>query len=302
MKIIIILIFIVLFVFNKECRILALSGGGAHGSYEAGVIKQLSDMGIRWDIITGVSTGSLNGIALAMFDEKYQDYAINKLKDIWFNITQKDVYRRNWNPLWDQSLYDNTPFNNTIYKFVSDIGNHIKRNIIIGAVCFNTGKLVLFYKENMTTVDDIVNVAMSSSAAPLLFPPHLYKDDYYVDGGLFSNEIIKPGIEYCLNNNLTDIIIDIVSCDQPVLELSTKKIKSDHLISIIVRDYNIALNALLNHELYPDCAKSKRVFSMYIYRPNMTLPGGWFNFEHKYLVDAFKIGYITSPIKTRYCI
>jgi predicted acylesterase/phospholipase RssA len=48
---------------EKYCYALALSGGGSHGCYETGVIWGLLHYGdpdnYRWDVISGVSAGSI---------------------------------------------------------------------------------------------------------------------------------------------------------------------------------------------------------------------------------------------------
>lgn len=296
------ILLLILSVYTDKCHILALSGGGAHGSFQAGVIKQIHEKGVTWDVITGISAGSLNAIGLALFPKEKQQTAIDNLQQIWYNITRNSVYKHNLYPPWDQSLYDNTPLNTTIYNFVLQTPGTIQRNIVIGSVCFNTGKLELFYASDMSDISDIVHVVMASTSSPLLFPPHLYRGKYYVDGGLFSNQIIAPGINYCFDNNKTDIKITVISCDQPVKEITTEEINNYHLLGAFLRDYDIGVDALLNHELYTDCSKSKYQFPMYIYLPQDTLPGGWFDFEHNDLVTSFKIGYVTQPNITRYCM
>ena len=49
---------------DKKCRALVLSGGGARGAYEAGVVWGLTHYGdpsdYYWDVHTGVSAGSIN--------------------------------------------------------------------------------------------------------------------------------------------------------------------------------------------------------------------------------------------------
>lgn len=53
----------------EYCRALALSGGGSNGSWEAGVIWGLVNYGnpddYTWDVLTGVSAGSINTVGLA---------------------------------------------------------------------------------------------------------------------------------------------------------------------------------------------------------------------------------------------
>ena len=52
-----------------SCTALALSGGGSNGAWEVGVIWGLYHYGIpqdfAYDVITGVSAGSINTIAMA---------------------------------------------------------------------------------------------------------------------------------------------------------------------------------------------------------------------------------------------
>ena len=42
-------------------KALVLGGGGAKGSYEVGVWKALNKLNMKFDIVTGVSIGSING-------------------------------------------------------------------------------------------------------------------------------------------------------------------------------------------------------------------------------------------------
>ena len=51
------------------CRALVLSSGGSNGAWEAGVIHGLINNGnpsdFEWDVISGVSFGAMNTVALA---------------------------------------------------------------------------------------------------------------------------------------------------------------------------------------------------------------------------------------------
>jgi predicted acylesterase/phospholipase RssA len=54
---------------EKECKALILSGGANNGAWEAGVIWGLLHNGdpkdYEWDVISGISAGSLNTAALS---------------------------------------------------------------------------------------------------------------------------------------------------------------------------------------------------------------------------------------------
>lgn len=48
---------------DGKCRVLALRGGGVHGSFEVGVFKafveKLDPIDVQYDIVSGVSIGAL---------------------------------------------------------------------------------------------------------------------------------------------------------------------------------------------------------------------------------------------------
>lgn len=61
-----------------------LQGGGAKGAFQAGVIYGLKERGIKFNIISGTSIGSINGYYI------YTDN-IEKLKQTWLSIDQKEI-------------------------------------------------------------------------------------------------------------------------------------------------------------------------------------------------------------------
>jgi predicted acylesterase/phospholipase RssA len=56
---------------GKVCRALVMSGGANKGAYEAGVVHGLSHLlngtDAYYDVVSGVSAGSLNSAAMAMW-------------------------------------------------------------------------------------------------------------------------------------------------------------------------------------------------------------------------------------------
>ena len=47
-------------------RAIVLGGGGTRGSYEVGVWRALNELGIDYQIVTGTSIGSINGVFMAI--------------------------------------------------------------------------------------------------------------------------------------------------------------------------------------------------------------------------------------------
>lgn len=301
----ILLLFILLLTGGRDgCRILSLSGGGAHGAFQGGVLNKLHDSGKRWDIITGISVGSLNGMMLGMFRPQDQQKGMDLITTVWLNITSSDVYRWNWDPLYDQSLLDNSALNKTINTLAVQYGGIAQRDIIIGSVNLNTGMLRLFNRTELNSPKRSSDIVMASSSIPLIFPPRFLDGNYYVDGGTFSNELIRPAIQYCRDHGYADvdITIDIIICSPPINTITNKEIEKDYIFGLGSRAYDILSNVIANHELYSQCNNKQEVFPMYIYKPYSPYPGGLLDFNHADLVKMFNIGYnIKEPEVGKYC-
>lgn len=64
---------------------LVLEGGGAKGSYHAGVYKAIEEMGIEISAVAGSSIGALNGAMIIQDD--YQ-----KCHDLWYDMSYSMVF------------------------------------------------------------------------------------------------------------------------------------------------------------------------------------------------------------------
>lgn len=57
--------------YSKSCKALVLSGGGNNGAWEAGIMWGLAHYGnpddFHWDVVTGISAGSINAAGSAGF-------------------------------------------------------------------------------------------------------------------------------------------------------------------------------------------------------------------------------------------
>ena len=77
---------------------LVLSGGGARGAYQVGVLAGLSELGVLddplrpVDILVGASAGALNAAMLAAHAERPAE-GIAALEQLWGGIEAKDVFR-----------------------------------------------------------------------------------------------------------------------------------------------------------------------------------------------------------------
>lgn len=77
---------------NKEPKLgLVLSGGGAKGAYEVGVIRALAELGIEPEVISGASIGSVNGAIVAGASSIRA--AADELSMVWSGIDSKKILK-----------------------------------------------------------------------------------------------------------------------------------------------------------------------------------------------------------------
>ena len=132
---------------QDSCRALVLSGGGNNGSWETGVLWGLLNYGTpsdyTWDVVTGVSAGSINSSALAGWPVGQETEAVQWMSDLWKNLHSSDVWQ-DWSFGKTEGItmkggaVDNSPLLNflrtTLSKF-SDFG----RRVTMATVNVDTG-------------------------------------------------------------------------------------------------------------------------------------------------------------------
>lgn len=101
---------------DGKCRVLALRGGGVHGSFELGVLKafveNLDPEEIAYDYVSGVSVGAINASILALYPPGEEKEAIKELEEMYFKYQPQD-YWSFWphyvlEPFYKQSFVDNS--------------------------------------------------------------------------------------------------------------------------------------------------------------------------------------------------
>jgi len=209
---------------------LIFQGGGALGSYQAGVYEALHEAGIEPDYLIGVSIGAINGAIIA---GNPIEKRLEKLRAFWNKITERpvslfeldgDFFRRmfatasayaSWNlgqpgffkphfvsPVFSKlgsesatSLYDISPLRESLTEFVDfDLINNRSMRFAIGAVNVQTGNLVYFDNRMEEIGQEHV---IASASVPFTFPMTKIGTDHYWDGGLVSKtpliHLLKQG-------------------------------------------------------------------------------------------------------------
>jgi predicted acylesterase/phospholipase RssA len=180
----------------SECNILSLSGGGSFGAVEAGILDGLvssEQIPSQFDVITGISAGGLNAGFLYHFQNVTS--AIPKLQELYSTTKTADIYESDIFGIFSRwSIYNNKPLENTLNQVLGHTNQTANPPIVlIGASNVLTEQLDVFSFHDLS-FQEKVDVLMSTTAIPFIFPPRTFRNGLYVDGGVISNEMITQAI------------------------------------------------------------------------------------------------------------
>lgn len=212
---------------------LVLSGGGARGAYEVGVLSYLYDeltrvrggIAPRVDMVCGTSVGAINGCYLAahMADPIS---GVRRLVDLWTSVVFERVLRfgaRHALKLprvlmgggeGEAGIFDVQPMVELVTREISwkmlarTVRRGVLRAVSVSATEIATGRTTLFidtapdvpmptgFGSRVVLRQGIVGPqhALASAAIPLVFPPVRIGSLLYCDGGLRQNTPIAPAI------------------------------------------------------------------------------------------------------------
>lgn len=168
-------------------RALVISGGGAYGAFQVGVIKRLTELGKRWDIIAGVSVGAINALQMAMYPVSQQDTGARVLEQFWYDIKSNETVYRNWTiPILEGLLgkggmFDTAPLESFLRaRFKPELLSLSGVLLRLGATGLSSGQIVFGTEKS----HDVVKWVMASAAFPGAFPPVEIDGEKWVDGGI----------------------------------------------------------------------------------------------------------------------
>lgn len=177
-------------------KALILSGGSNKGAIQVGALKAILENNINFDLVIGVSIGSLNSVYFAY---KPNLEGIRELEKIWLNVKKEDIFGdirisilmnflRN-----KESLFSNEKLKQFIIK-TSPVRtfSELTLKCYIIALDIKAGKEYIFGKNKYERILDAI---LSSTALIPFFPPYKYKNMELIDGGFYSNLPYKIAID-----------------------------------------------------------------------------------------------------------
>jgi len=198
--------------------VLVLQGGGALGSYQAGVYQALHEAGIEPDWIIGTSIGAINASVIAGNEPENR---LPRLKQFWKKMEQNPIWNfRDAFPGFNEKLsywstvtngipgffrpnplahagdfyplgpehagyYSTAPLEQTLGELVDfDLVNRCKPRLTVGAAHVRTSMMRYFDSRDCELGAKHI---MASGALPPAFPAVRIEDELYWDGGILSN-------------------------------------------------------------------------------------------------------------------
>jgi len=212
---------------------LVLSGGGARGAYQVGVLQQIARQHpeFSFPIITGVSAGAINAAFIASHREDLAQ-ATEQLAQRWSKLTTSTVMRTDVPSLLGNAmriagtvatggariapatrgLVDTRPLRRFLETLVKP--ENIEANIrdgrlqalAVSATSYRTGDSITFVQgspdtsmwdrfRRLSRADRIgVDHVLASAAIPLFFPACQVKGEYFGDGSLRQPYPLAPAV------------------------------------------------------------------------------------------------------------
>jgi len=239
----------------KQYKIgLVLGGGGSRGFAHLGVVKALEEMGIKPDVISGASAGSIAGSLLA--DGKTPEEALEVVKNKgFFQYTSIRIPRSGFFSL--KGLADQLRNTYSVKKIEA-----LKIPFYVAVTNLNKGKIEYLHQ------GPLLRSVIASSSIPVLFEQVKIGDNYYVDGGLLDNLPHKPIKSICEKIISVNLI--------PVKETSNVR----GMKNVISRVLDLAVNLTIQ--------KAREESDLFI-EPKALMPYGYLS--NKKADEVFKIGY-----------
>lgn len=271
-------------------KALVLSGGGAHGAYEVGVLKKLLLIdNTEYDIISGISVGAINAAFLAQFKDN-PSKAWAALKAQW-DLTDNHRIKRNWflgplAALWKSSVYSTSPLHKWLeHDLDAEAIKTSGKKLRVVTVSMNTGESKIVTEQD----DNLAQWVAASAAFPVMFEPVTIGDNSYLDGGIRS---VTP-LGEAIAAGATDI--DVIMCSNP--DILKKFVGKHKTLKIAIRTLELLTNQIMRDDLKVCQLKNKidgyKTIKLRIFKPEIDLDDvmSSLDFDPDAIQKLIKLGY-----------
>lgn len=234
---------------TEERTALVLPGGGAKGAFQVGVLQVLREQGFTYDVISGISVGSLNGAMLATGQ-------FERMIEVWKHLSPSQVYReKTLAGLVRRYLqykiglgkppvakYNNGPLHSLLRKLLEGRTTTVPFNF--GYVKLESGRYIrasIPHQEPHAINEGDIRRILASTAIPAVFNPVSVNGHRCVDGGLRDISPISQVLPY---NPHRAIIIPTKPLDG-----LPRPVKSRDIIDIAFRSIDIMMDEIFYEDI-----------------------------------------------------
>ena len=206
----------------SKCRALCLEGGGDAGSWQAGVIsgfvKNLPASEVQYDVISGISVGSMNGLYIATYPKGSEPQMVDDLLSRWRDLSRDKVFKP-WSGFYavsmieaflnKPSILDNSPLKDSLDDYMKD--KEIYRKLSIGITDATNADVLIFDLDEIPKAN-ITQLILDSTSMPAVFPYQIKEELVLMDGGVMINIDVHSAVRRCkeLGFEDKDIIVDAI--------------------------------------------------------------------------------------------
>jgi len=249
-----------------------LTGGGARGAYQAGVLKAISELFPGFDypfpVICGSSAGALNAVGLGGGGEIFR-HSVEQLESLWLNLSSDKVYHSDyWSVAKNMgqfvkgfvtgdgidipgSMFDCSPLRKLLstevdFKQLStNIKHHDIKAVSVTCCGYRSGQSVSFFQgeegiEGWQSGQRLgvrtkltLDHLMASSAIPTLFPPVKINREYFGDGVARNMAPLSPAVHLGANRILV-IGVSANKTNRHIRKECKKQPKLPHILEHVI--------------------------------------------------------------------
>lgn len=194
---------------TEKKKALVLGGGGSRGSYTLGVLQILRKQGFRFDLVTGISIGSIIGAVFASdqdLDEQEMIDAFSEesMRAGLFHFPERAAVLKDrlvsfneYIELFQKGGPDIDPLKDAYLKlFDFEAFRKSETDFACFSADLTLNRMAVFEKKNMRTKEDAMQAMLASAA---FFPGFRYvkiKDHFYADGGYLKYSLGTYALEH----------------------------------------------------------------------------------------------------------
>lgn len=192
---------------------LVLGGGGARGFAHLGVIQAMFELGLKPDIISGTSAGSIIGamIAAGRTPQECLEFFIGKKM---LHFARPTMSKKGIMTMTNMEEHLACFLNVTTFE-------ELKIPLVITASDINNAIPVHFEK------GDLLPCIIASCSIPVVFTPKEIANIDYVDGGVFMNLPVRPIRKRC--EKIIAVEINSIDTSEKITNMLGMAIRSFHL-------------------------------------------------------------------------